>query len=229
MFESIRKEWPAKIALILFFVLAFWWLFIYTYFPKDNIQNQIFSATYGIIALLGGVWGIRISIKWGGYKSILGRSILMFAFGLLFQEFGQLAYSFYAYFLKVQIPYPSVGDIGYFGSIPLYAYGVILLAKVSGARIKLRSFSHQLIAVIFPLLMLVIAYVFFLKDYVFDWSQPLKIFLDFGYPMGEAIYISLAFVTWLLSRHVLGGIMRDKIFFILFALFIQFLADFTYL
>jgi hypothetical protein len=60
-------------------------------------------------------------------------------------------------------------------------------------------------------------------------TKPLVVFLDFGYPLGQAIYISLAVLTYLLSRSVLGGIMKMRILFILFALVIQYMSDYTFL
>ena len=77
--------------------------------------------------------------------------------------------------------------------------------------------------------MLAVGYFLFLQGYEFDWSDPLKVFLDFGYPFGQAIYVSIAILTYLLSRGILGGIMKGKILFILFALCMQFLSDYTFL
>ena len=112
-----------KVTVLLFLLLTGWWLLLrLTPIGEDSFQNELFSASYGVMALWGGLLGWRISKKWGGVKSILGRSIVFFALGLLAQEFGQLIYSFYSLYLGVEIPYPSLGDLGFFGSIPLYIY-----------------------------------------------------------------------------------------------------------
>jgi hypothetical protein len=182
-----------------------------------------------VISVWGAYWGIIISNKWGGYKSVLGKAILFFSLGLLAQEFGQITYSIYFHFLHVDLPYPSIGDIGYFGSIPLYILGIYYLASASGAKIGLQSYKNKIQAIIIPLILLVLSYWFFLKDYTFDWSAPLTIFLDFGYPLGQAIYLSLAILAFLLSRSVLGGIMKKRILFVLFALIIQYVADYMFL
>ena len=181
------------------------------------------------MALWGGIWGIAIAQKWGGIRSVMGKTVILFSLGLLFQVFGQLAYAYLSFYIHIDVPYPSSGDIGYFGSIPLYIYGILLLAKASGVKIGLKSFESKIQAILIPLVMLVVAYFLFLQGYEFDWKDPIKIFLDFGYPLGQAIYISIAFLTYLLSRNILGGIMKRKILFILFALCIQFLSDYTFL
>ncbi len=230
MREMVGNQWQGKVALGIFVFFSLWWIYIQSSSTTtDTLQHQIFAAAYGIIAVWGGIWGISISLKWGFFKSLFGRSILMFSLGLLLQEFGQLMYSFYIYFLKIDIPYPSLGDIGYFGSIPLYIYGAYLLGKASGLKIGLKSFENKITAVLIPIGMVAVGYLLFLQGYEFDWSSPLTIFLDFGYPFGQAIYISFALLTYLLSRNLLGGVMRSKIFFILIALMVQFLSDYTFL
>ena len=228
MLSSILYDKRSKIATLIFAILTVWWV-ILRFVDQTNIQYQIFSASYGVIALIGAIWGIAISKKYGGVSSVLGKAILFFSIGLLAQEFGQIVYSAYAFFLRIQIPYPSLGDIGYFGSIPLYLLGVINVAKASGIRLSLRNIESKIKAVIIPFVILLLGYYLFLQNYSFDWAQPLKIFLDFGYPLGQAIYVSLAIITYLLSRKILGGIMRARIFFIIFALVLQFLSDYTYL
>lgn len=224
----IKKDPGAKLLTAVFLFFTAWWMSLH-FLSSSEFQNQIFSAVYGVVALIGAVYGFHVAYKWGGFTSLVGRSIIMFSLGLLAQEFGQLVYSYYNFALHVALPYPSIGDLGYFGSIPFYIWGVVLLARVSGIRLKSLSLGAILQAILIPSIILIGGYILFLQDYTFDWSAPLTIFLDFGYPLGEAIYISLAILTYLLSRKVLGGIMRTKVMFILFALLVQFLSDYTFL
>lgn len=69
----------------------------------------------------------------------------------------------------------------------------------------------------------------FLRDYEFDFSDPLRVFLDFGYPFGEAIYISIAILTYTLSRKLLGGVMKSRILLIIFAFVVQYIAESNFL
>lgn len=229
---NFKKSWQTQSVVIFFLILTIWWLINNFIIGNVNIKYDgfgDFAEIYGLIAILGSVWGIVIGQKWGGLKSLMGRALIIFSIGLLAQEFGQIAYALYNDIYKVPGPYPSIGDLGFFGSIPLYIYGTILLGKASGINISLRNFQARLQAVVIPLVLLVISYFFFLKGYEFDWSNPIKIFLDFGYPFGQAIYIALALLTYLLSRNLLGGMMKSKVLFILFALFLQYVSDFTFL
>jgi len=224
-----RSSYLILIAICIFIFFAIGWFFLQMFVDKSSIMYSVFSASYGVMALYGGIVGMHTSFKWGGLNTLVGKAIFMFSVGLFMQEFGQLAYSYYANVQDVQVPYPSVGDIGYFGTIPLYTYGVLLLAKSSGIKISFRSFKKKIIALVIPALMLGIAYFLFLQDYAFEFKNLIKIFLDFGYPLGEAIYISIAIITFIFSRTVLDGIMRSKALLVLIALVIQFMADYIFL
>ncbi len=232
MLETIKKSWQAKVLIIGFIFLSGWWVLNNFVIGNQHIKYDTFfdfGEFYGYLALWGAIWGLAISFKWGGYKSVIGRAILMFSLGLFAQEFGQLAYAWYNDIFKTPGPYPSLGDAGFFGSIFFYIYGIVLLAHASGVQIKLQNFVNKIIALIIPLVMLGIGYYLFLQGYKFDWSKPLTIFLDFGYPFGQAIYISIAILTYTLSRGVLGGVMKNKVLFILLALCVQFSSDYTFL
>ena len=229
MLETLKREWIAKVAVVFFVIISVWWLALFVSGVKGTPQNYLFGVTYGLICLWGGFWGLVIAQKWGGWSSVIGKALIVLSLGLFAQEFGQLVFSFYNVVLKVEVPYPSLADIGFFGTIPFYAFGMFLLARAAGAKFSLQGAVNQLQAVIIPAIMLVIVYLFFLRDYSFDFFNPLKMFLDFGYPLGEAIYVSIAILTYSLSRKFLGGIMRSKILFIVAAFMVQFGADFNFL
>src|SRR3989338_474635 len=85
-----------KVIISLFVLLSAWWLilfFVYKHtFPHADL---VWAASYQIIAILGAIFGLVIAKQWGGFKSALGRSILLFSTGLLLQSFGQSVFSFY--------------------------------------------------------------------------------------------------------------------------------------
>lgn len=229
MVEVVKREWVARVAVGFFVVTTVWWVALFLSGVQQTFYNYLFGATYGLMALWGGAWGLLIAKKWGGFSSVIGQAIIGLSLGLLAQEFGQVVFSFYNLFLGVEIPYPSLADVGFFGSIPLYIVGIYLLAKASGTRFSLRAAVSKLQVAIIPILMLTLSYIFFLRDYEFNVGDPLKIFLDFGYPMGQALYISIAILTYTLSRRLLGGIMRSKILFLVVAFVVQYLADYNFL
>lgn len=231
MMSFFEKDKRAQLVLLLYVIFILWWLLVHYFWSSNYFDLQLFAATYGIVALLGGYWGLKTSKRWGGDKSYMGKSILFFSLGLLAQEFGQLSYSYYIFFRHVDVPYPSIGDIGYFISIPLYIAGIVYLAQASGVRLRLKNILPVLQAILLPMVILLFSYVYFLRDYSIDMNnlKPLTIFLDFAYPLGQATYVSLALVTYLLVGKILGGVMRNRILLILFALVIQYSADYMFL
>ncbi len=227
---QILKSRMIQANVFLLTVISLWWLYIKPFQPEASVDIKHFwSATYVLISILGAIFGLIISKHWGGHKSVLGKAILCFSVGLFLQSFGQIIYNYYTLFAKIEAPYPSLGDIGYFGSIPAYIYGVLLLGQAAGLKIYSKASGNQIVTVIFPLLMLVFSYFFFLNDYQFDWSQPLTVILDFGYPLGQAMYVSLSLLVLFVSRDFLGGVMRKPVLLLLFALIVQYLCDFNFL
>ncbi len=220
-----------KIQLVVYIFLVFttWWLILFSFGIKGNFQNYFFAATYGTVALLGGLWGVQTSFKWGGFRSVMGKAIMYLSLGLLAAEFGQLAFSFYNVILHVEIPYPSVADLGFFGNIPLYSLGMFYLGKVSGVQFTIKKLTHKLQIIILPLILLLFSYFVFLNGYDLDSSQPLKTFLDFGYPLGQAVYLSVGLLVYSLSKNLLGGIMKKRIMLIIFAFICQYIADYNFL
>ncbi len=219
------------IPLIIFLAFTAWWIYIKS-FDIETTRNmrQLWGATYQILAFYGAIVGFTISHRWGGYKSMLGRALLAFSFGLLLQTFGQSYSSYYVYFYNVESPaYPSIGDIGFFGSVISYIYGIVLLSKLSGIRVSLQKMQNKAWIIVIPAIILIGSYMFFLKGYEFDWSNKIKIFLDFGYPLGQAFYVSMAIMALFLTRNVLGGIMKKPILFLIFALLFQYFSDFFFL
>jgi len=229
-FHSKKISFFRGVTILLFIIVVFWWIILQLFVESDSdYPSLLWAASYQILALMGAVGGFFISRSWGGIKSLMGKSIIFFSSGLLFQVFGQSAFSFYNLFLKVEIPYPSVADIGFLGSTICYIIGAFYLAKVISVHISLKILNRRLQAIVIPAIILIVSYFFFLRGYAFDWSSPLKIFLDLGYPLGDAMYISLALVTLLLARNFLGGIMKWPVLVILFALIAQYIADFNFL
>src|SRR5258708_29340803 len=122
MNETAKSNFYAKVFWIIFIIFTLFWLYLQVIIPHENFYHRLFGAIYGVMALIGAIYGVNISRKWGGLKSIIGKALFMFSIGLFAQEFGQIVYSFNDYVLHKPGLYPSLGDLGYFGSIPLYIY-----------------------------------------------------------------------------------------------------------
>lgn len=205
-----------------------WWLALHVGLLQANdAAKWWFGATYGSVALLGGIWALGIARKWGGRRSLVGRAIMAFALGLLAQEFGQLVYSYYATMSQVAAPYPSLGDIGFLGSVILFTYGTWLLARVSGIRISIKRFDKKIVVLLMSLGLMSSVYPTFIKS-TFSWEQPFLAISNIGYLTIEATYITLAVLILLQARKSLGGIMRNKILLLVLIFPIHHLADLNF-
>lgn len=221
--NSLTATWWA------FIFLSIWWIIIYLLGTTDALANHAFGFIYGGFSIWGGICGLFAARQWGGRGSLMGRALMAIALGLLLQAFGQYTFWIYNYILRIPVPYPSLADIGFFGTIPCYIYATILLARASGVSVSLRLFFNQIHALIIPLVTVMVSYMLFFRQYEVDLSDPLKLFFDLGYPFGQATYIAIAILTYSLSRGLLGGVMKNKILLLLIAFFAQYAADYIFI
>jgi len=217
------------IVVLLFLGYSLWFGYLYFLASEGSASFDYFTDSYGVLAGFGGFCGLYIASKWGGMKSLVGRGVLFLSLGLLFQFLGQLSYSLEFYLYGIENSYPSFGEIFYFGSIPLYILGVLNISKAAGSKFSLKYPAQKFMVVLVPLLLLGFSYTMFLRGYSFEDSTPLLVFLDFGYPLGQALYVSLTVITYFLTKKFLGGIMRFYVLSVLFSLVFQYLADSTFL
>ncbi|HAZ29250.1 TPA: hypothetical protein DCY43_00650 [candidate division WWE3 bacterium] len=224
-----RKNAHFILATALFLLFSLWWLYDYLTGTTLSFGLVMYSNTYFLMAFFAGLYGLVISRKWGSVKSHLGKTMMFLSLGLLAQVFGQLSYSYLTYVMGIEVPYPSIGDLGYFGSIPLYIFGVLALMKVVKTGNAGMSKDSKVVSVLAPAAMLFICYIVFLNNRVFTFEEPLKSFLDFGYPLFQSLYVSLALVALYAATKGMGGILRTRVLLLLFALVVQFIADFVFL
>lgn len=194
----------------------------------DGPGTTWFLLIYPLSTLFGGIYGLMVSRKWGGVKSIFGSALLFFALGFLAQTGGQYLYNYYQIYLGIDVPYPSIGDFSYFASVVLYIVGAYQLSRVAGIKLSFKSLQGKIKALVIPFLVLAISYLVLLHGYEADWSNKIIVFLDFGYPVGQAIYLSIALLALLISKDILGGLMRKPIVLLILALMVQFIADFYF-
>jgi hypothetical protein len=200
---------------------------------SDSFKDKsyvLLSEVYGLVALVGGLFGLAISRSLGGFKSYFGKAVILMSIGLLLQEFGQLAYSYMNSIAHVDVPYPSIPDIGFFGSIPIYILGAYYLAKGLGVWAIIKKAPLKLVAsIVLSVAIVVTSYWLFLKGYEAAGTSKTVVFFDFGYPLGQAIYVSIAIIILLSVQGLLGGLMKKPVMLLLFAFLVQYAADTNFL
>src|SRR3989344_7646803 len=106
MWLTMKSTWAAKIVTVVFTLLTLFWIYLQVAIPEDTEVHTFFGAIYGIVALLGAIFGLKVALKWGFFSSILGRALVMFSLGLLMQEFGQATLSYFHYVYDIEGQYP---------------------------------------------------------------------------------------------------------------------------
>ena len=226
--EQYKDNKMLRYVSIFFVLLTIWWAYMHFNNITDGYGTDAFLLAYPIITIFGGIYGLIFARKWGGFRSAFGSAVSMFSLGLLAQTFGQYLYNYYQVLLHIEIPYPSVGDVFYFASVVLYIIGAYQLSKVAGIKLSINTLQGKIKAFVIPLIVLCISYLVLLQGYQADWSDKMIVFLDFGYPVGQAIYLSIALLALFISKDILGGLMRKPIMLLIAALLAQFLADFLF-
>lgn len=223
-----------KIVRGLFFIIsAFYiasWIILQTILTHKHTSEilAIYSDTYGVIALWAGIIGFISMGKFGYLKSAIGQFIFLFSLGVLFQFIGQVINSYYRVILEIEAPYPSFADLFYFLSIPIYIYGSMMILKVLGAKKFFNKPFWFLLGLTVVLSMISIDYFLFLKDYDASSYTNVQVFLDYSYPLLQALYVALTLLAYLVSTNKLGGMFKNPIMLLLLALTIQYLADTTF-
>lgn len=230
MFSTLIKSRFTYWILLLYVIVLGWWVYLRLSNLTGTSDAYIFNWFYGLIALSGAVYGIVIALqKWGGWGSIIGRGLILLSLGLLGQWFGLQVWTYYNAIAQVEVPYPSLADVGYFALIPAYAVGAWMFAQAAGAKFSLKTSGGKTQALFIPLIALTVSYVLFLRNIGFEFTSPIRMFLDVGYPLGEIIPVSIALFTLTLSRSLLGGTMRNRILYLVGAFFFQFLTEYAFL
>src|SRR3989344_3343806 len=129
MLKTILKSKFTYWIVFLYLVTLVWWVYLQMGYLTNSLQAYLFDWFYGLIGFSGAIYGIYVSFKkWGGWNSIIGRGLILLPLGLLGQWFGLQVWTYYNVIAKVETPYPSLADLGYFALIPAYTLGALMFA-----------------------------------------------------------------------------------------------------
>ncbi|HEY4512151.1 MAG TPA: hypothetical protein VJH63_00630 [Candidatus Paceibacterota bacterium] len=238
MKESIlQRLFPnrfTKILLSIYLVAVAWVLAIKLTSSQGGLINDSYGLILGFIPLLGGLYGLYISKAWGSWQSALGKGVIFLSLGLISWSLGTYIFSgYYNLYAGVAVPYPSLSDVAYILSWPLWGVGMFFLSKATGAKYGLRHRGGKAIFFLVPIVAIVLSYyllVVVARGGKFDFSDSsmLKIFFDLFYPVGDVVIATVATVIYGLSYNYLGGKFKVAIYFILIGFVLNYIADFSF-
>lgn len=209
-----------------------WWIFLTLSQEKNSFFNYAYAFAYGIIPLLGGLSGIIASQKWTPEKSSMGKALLCFSLGLITWGVGEMIWTYYVFILKIIVPYPSLADVSFIISWPLWSIALHYLALATGIKYGIRTSAGKSMLFIIPLTVIIISYYLLIvvaRNGQFTTSVDwLKIFFDLAYPFFDVIIITQAFLILGLSSGHTQNRYRWPLFIILGGFIVNYLADFGF-
>ena len=208
-------------------------LFLWFYGTSTTDQPiNLYSNTYGIIPLLGGVYGFIIARRWGGWSSAVGRAVRLLSLGLLTWGLGMVIWLYYNLVLGVEIPYPSFADAAFIVSWPLWGFGAAFLSLAMGANFGAKSIKGRTILFIVPITAIVFSYYFLVtiarQGVISTYDDALKTFFDLAYPIGDVVILTITVLIFGLTYKYFGGMYKKAIYLILGGFVMNYFADFMF-
>jgi hypothetical protein len=223
----------SKLISLYFIIIFVWGLTFYFLGIKQSLASYWWQFAYGLIPFVGGIVGMVKSKQWGWIHSKLGRALFFISAGTTSWGIGQILWSaYYNLTLQVEVPYPSLADVGYIISIPLWIIGIVNLSRATGVNFSLKHFRGKIILFTVPVLAFIVSY-YLLVVVARGGTIPvdgsmLKVFFDFAYPVGDLFILSLSLLVYGLSFNYLGGRYKIPILCIIVGFFIMYFADFSF-
>ncbi len=217
---------------VLYVAMVLWWFFIQKKGIIDTWENFLFGAGIGLFTLIGGIIGLVKASNWGFFKSAIGKSVTFLSAGLITWALGTLIFAYYNFFLDIAVPYPSIADLAYIFSWPLWTIGILQLWPALGIKYQLKKASGKLFLFLIPLIFISLSYYLLFiiaRGGVWDFTGGFaKLFFDLAYPVGDIVILTTIALVYSLSVGYLGGIFKFPVLVILFGFILNFASDFSF-
>lgn len=228
---NFSKE--SKIVFLYYLLIVVYWAVLYFQGIKEQPVNYYYQVAEGFIPIVGGIWGMMKSKKWGFLKSKVGAGVFYISLGIFSWGVGQMLWSVYYNLIQhTEVPYPSLADVGFIMAIPFWVIGIVYLSKATGARFSLKHMHGKILLFIIPLLAMIASYFLLIvvaRGGVIDFAEGgLKLAFDIAYPLGDLIILTFALVVYGLSFNYLGGRYKFPIIIIIAGFVLMYFSDFSF-
>jgi diguanylate cyclase (GGDEF)-like protein/PAS domain S-box-containing protein len=184
--------------------------------PTPLKGSEVLFNTLGLTSWVAVIVGIRRN------KPRYALPWWLFAFGFLLYWMGDFyTYSYRAYILHAEVPFPSIGDAIYLTVYPAQMLGLLLLVR---RRNPQRNRNTLIDAAILTLGLSVLSWILQIAPYIHESSMGvLPKLVSVAYPLGDIILLAAAI------RLMLDGGRRQPAFYLMGASIVSLLAtDFIY-
>jgi hypothetical protein len=214
------------------FHLCFW-IVLNNYHLTESIGNYVFNLSMIVIALFGGINGLVIAKSWEFSKNFLGKAVACISVGLITWSIGNSIWSYYNIVLHIPNPYPSIADIAFLPSFPLWAIGITYISQAAGTRFKIWRKHGKAIIIGTPIIVALLTYYLlsiFQKagKYVDSSLLSIQIILNITYSSIIMVMLTLALVIFGLSIGFFGGRYKVSMYTLLFGFTTIYFADFSF-
>lgn len=235
------KQGPfLRIIVSLYIITVIFWLTLlflikYSFVNESIIQflRLLTQVPLAIIPLVGGIFGLKNYFNWGGIQNTLGKSSLFLSLGLISWAGGMIAWNYYIFFTKIEIPYPSFADFGFVFGLLFLIIGVSALYKMIGVKFALKNKNNKFTLFVFPIIAILVS-VYLLIDVarggalVDSSSGYLKLFFDILYPLGDVVILTIIGLLYFLSKKFLGGVYKTPILVLFSGFLFFYFSDFLF-
>jgi PAS domain S-box-containing protein len=191
--------------------------------PAGDSTTRAIDDAMTMVAALAAAAGCLIASGHGGplwrFWRLLGAACLLWGFG-------EAAWGTYEVLLGLEVPTPSVADVGYLGAIPLAAAAVLTHPAMSSGQGPRRT-RFVLDGLIVASAFFFLAWALVLETIVDNAGSALETAVTLAYPLGDAVILSLILMA--LGHAPSAG--RPPLYLVLAGLMALSLADagFAYL
>ncbi len=223
-----------NVAIITIYLITaiFWMLLTLKTGHSESQAGYYFQILLFVIPLVGSLVGLNNAKLWGGFKSAVGKAITFLSLGTLTWAIGMLIWNYYIFIAKVEIPYPSLADVAFILSWPLWTMGFIQLSRATGVKFALRKSKGKVLFVVIPLVVTLLSYYLLIvvgRGGVIEWSSGgLKLFFDLFYPIGDVVILTVALMLFSLSYNFLGGRYKMAVLLLIVAFISNYFSDFLF-
>lgn len=233
--DTLRKMFSNradKVLLGLFIFMLMWLSALQIFGLKFTIYNYLDQVIMSFIPTVGGIVGLIRTAQWGGIRSKVGSIVFFISLGLLIWGAGQWIWTYYNFFLNVEIPYPSWADAGYAPTYLFLGVGIIMLANLTSVKINSRPLERILFFCIPMLMTIVIYYIIYVElhggeGFLYT-DKPLKLFFDMYYPLADVCILTILILSASLELNFLGHRLRLPTVIIISGLISMYVADFSF-
>lgn len=232
-YRRLFPNYSTVLLLIVYIASIIWFLTLDRNADEVALSNYLYTLLEGIIPIWGGMYGLFLAKKWGGFSSIIGKSQSFISIGLLSWGIGSLIFvAYYNLIMNVEVPYPSFADVAYILSWPLWGLGMVYLSRATGVKTALHNTTSRYWIIVVPALIVGFSYyllVHVARGGVISSSDDfIKVFFDLAYPIGDVVILTLATIIYGLSFKYFAGKYRWAIYFLLAGFFVNYFADFSF-